>query len=130
MATHSETIVRAYFDAIHDGRLDDLAALFAENASLHFPLTEPIVGREAIRQFYAGVFAFYTKRSDHTSRYFLSEDGGVAAEIHFEGTTSTGQDVVFDAVDVFDIGEGQIQKLQIFYDSARVLKMLGSLPNQ
>jgi len=130
VTTSNQAVVRSYFDAIHSGELDNLASLFAEDASLHFPLSEPIVGRGAIRQFYEGVFNFYSKRSDHVSRLFFSEDGSVAAEIHFDGTTSTGKEVTFDAVDLFTVAQGKIQKLQIFYDSAKVMKMLGTLPNQ
>lgn len=130
MTTPNETVVRSYFDAIHGGELDKLAVLFAEDASLHFPLSDPIVGRAAIRKFYQGVFNFYSKRSDRLNRFFFSEDGSVAAEIHFDGRTSTGKDISFDAVDLFTLAKGKIQKLQIFYDSAKVMKMMGTLPNQ
>lgn len=130
MRRGSEEAVQAYFEAVHAGRADQLAEVFTESAALYFPMQEPVRGRGAIRAFYEGVFAFYTRRSDSVSRWFFSEDGSVAAEIHFEGRTSDGKDVVFDAVDVFSVEDGKISRLQIFYDSARVLKMLGSLPNQ
>lgn len=126
----SEHVVRSYFAAINDTRLDDLAGGFAEDASLHFPLTDPIVGRENIRRFYEGVLEFYPTRYDDARRFFFSADGSVAVEIYFEGRTATGRDVAFDAVDLFTIAEGRIQKLQIFYDSAKVMEMIGGLPNQ
>jgi ketosteroid isomerase-like protein len=88
----------------------------------------PVEGRNAIREFYAGVLAFYPERRDDITRWFVSEGGDVAAEISFVGKTSTGRDVAFDAVDVFTIQNGVIQKLTIYYDSAKVLQMLGELP--
>ncbi len=128
MSAESERIVRTYFAAVNETRLDDLVALFAHDASLHFPMSDPIVGREAIGRFYANVLQFYPERFDDVRRLFFSPEGDVAVEIHFEGTTRTGQRVVFEAVDLFTIRDGQIRKLQIFYDSARVLEMIGALP--
>lgn len=128
MNVESEKVVRAYFAAVNETRLDDLVALFAPDASLHFPMSDPIVGREAIGQFYANVLQFYPERFDDVRRLFFSSEGDVAVEIHFEGRTQTGRQVIFEAVDLFTIRHGQIWKLQIFYDSARVLQMIGALP--
>jgi ketosteroid isomerase-like protein len=124
-----ELAARAYFDAIHAGDVDRLADVFSEDAVLRFPTLDQIAGREAIRGFYSNVFTFYTRRDDSVTRWFHGEDS-VAAEIHFEGHTNTGKDVVFDAVDVFTVSGGKITRLEIFYDSARVLQMLGTLPSQ
>lgn len=71
---------------------------------------------------------FYPKRRDEVTRYFISEDGDVAAEIHFEGKTVNDRSVVFDAVDLFTVAHGLIQELKIFYDSAKVIQMVGELP--
>ncbi len=124
-----EGAARAYFDAVHAGDAEGVAALFTDDAVLRFPMLDPIVGREAIRAFYANVFNFYTRRSDQVTRWFHGESAA-AAEIHFEGRTSSGKDVVFDAVDLFTALNGKITRLEIFYDSARVLQMLGTLPSQ
>ena len=121
-------IPKTYFAAVNETRLDDLAAVFAEDATLTFPMLEPIRGRKAIRDFYAGVLQFYPKRFDKVTRWFVSEAGDVAAEIHYEGETQTGRTVIFDAVDLFTLRNGHIQKLHIFYDSASVMKMIGELP--
>ncbi len=121
-------VAKAYFSAINETRLDNLAAVFAEDAVLSFPMLESIRGRQAIRDFYAGVLQFYPKRCDEVTRFFHSDSGDVAAEIHFEGTTATGRDVVFDAVDLFTVRGTVIQELKIFYDSAKVLQMVGELP--
>jgi ketosteroid isomerase-like protein len=125
---NSVAVAKSYFAAVNETRLDDLAAVFVEDGVLSFPMLSPIEGRKAIRDFYAGVLQFYPERYDHVTRWFVSEAGDVAAEIHFEGRTSTGRDVIFDAVDVFTIKNDLIQKLSIFYDSARVLEMVGELP--
>jgi ketosteroid isomerase-like protein len=124
----SIAIAKRYFTAVNESRLDDLAAVFAEGAILSFPMLPHVGGRKAIREFYAGVLTFYPERRDDVTRWFVSEGGDVAAEISFVGRTSTGRDVAFDAVDVFTIRNGVIQKLTIYYDSAKVIQMLGELP--
>lgn len=124
----SVAVAKSYFAAVNETRLDDLAAVFAPDGVLTFPMLEPIRGRKGIRDFYAGVLQFYPKRYDEVTRWFVSEKGDVAAEIHFEGRTATGRDVVFDAVDLFTIRNGLIERLNIFYDSAKVLQMVGDLP--
>jgi len=121
-------IAKRYFSAVNESLLDDLAAVFAENAVLSFPMLAPVKGRKAIREFYAGVLVFYPERRDDITRWFVSESGDVAAEISFVGKTTAGRNVAFDAVDVFTIRKGEIEKLTIYYDSAKVMQMLGELP--
>jgi ketosteroid isomerase-like protein len=121
-------VAKAYFSAVNETRLDELALVFAEKARLEFPQQEPIQGRKAIREFYAGVLQFYPERFDKVTRYFADGQGGVAAEIHFEGKTLTGRPVVFDAVDLFRTSGAEIQELRIFYDAKKVLEMVGELP--
>jgi len=127
-ATDAIAIAKRYFSAVNETRLDDLARVFATDGVLHFPVLAPLHGREAIRNFYAGVLEFYPRRYDDVTQWFISEQGNVAAYIHFEGQTQTGNDVVFDAVDVFTLRDGMIQQLQIFYDSIKVQQMVGTLP--
>jgi ketosteroid isomerase-like protein len=126
-AADAVAIAKRYFSAVNETRLDDLAQVFAPEAVLYFPVQKPLRGREAIRDFYAAVLASYAKRYDEVRQWFTSEQGNVAAYIHFEGRTQTGNEVIFDAVDVFTIADGIIQQLNIFYDSIHVQKMaLGS----
>lgn len=118
-------VARAYFAAINQTRFADLEALFAEDATLDFPLYQTIRGREAIRKFYEGVLAWYPERYDQVTCFFTGREGGVAARIHFEGKSVANRPVVFDAVDLFRVRNGKIEELRIFYDSARVLEMIG-----
>jgi len=126
----AEAAARAYFEAIHAGSTEAIAKAFAEDAEVHFPAREPVRGRANVAAFYGDVFKFYVKRQDEITRWFHSADGSVAAQIHFEGTTNTGRDVVFDAMDVFTEEGGLIKRLWIVYDSAKVLQMLGGLPGK
>ena len=123
-------VAKRYFASVNQTRLDDLALVFAEDALLTFPALEPIRGRQNIRNFYAGVLDFYPQRHDGVTRWFVCENGDIAAGIHFEGKTLTGREVIFDAVDVFTIRDGMIQDLHIYYDSIKVARMVGDVPRQ
>jgi ketosteroid isomerase-like protein len=126
MATKAEYLetVRRYFSSLNETRLDDLGKVFAVDATLHFPGYEPICGRVAIQSFYTAVLRYYPKHFDNPVKFFLSEDGGVAVEIHFEGETIKGQTMIFDAVDVFEVENGEVKRLRIRYDSAKVTEKL------
>ncbi len=124
----SEPVVLAYFKAVDEMRLDELMRLFDEHASLHYPLSEPIVGKENIRSFYQGVFMKYARGKDHIKRLYFSDDCGVAAEIFFEATLKTGKEVAFEAVDLFTISNSKIQRIQVNYDSAKVMQDIGPPP--
>jgi ketosteroid isomerase-like protein len=117
-------VVQRYFSSLNETQLDSLGEVFAEDATLHFPTYELIRGRDAIRSFYTAVLRYYPKHFDNPLKFFFSEDGAIAVEIHFEGETVKGRPMVFDAVDVFHVENGQIKKLQIRYDSATVAQML------
>lgn len=121
-------VAKAYFSAVNAKRIDDIGKVFAECAVLEFPQIGPVAGRQAIRDFYAGVLQFYPSCFDRVTRFFSDGQGGVAAEIHFEGTTATGRSVIFDAVDLFRVSGSEIQELRIFYDAKKVLEMVGELP--
>lgn len=127
-SSEAVAVAKAYFAAVNAAHLDDLAAVFAEGAVLQFPLWSPIRGRTAIRDFYAGVLGSYTEHHDVVTRWYSSPCGSVAAEIHYEGKTVAGHSVVFDAIDLFHIRKGKIEDLRIFFDSAKVLQMVGEEP--
>ena len=117
-------VVQRYFSSLNETRLDRLGDVFAEDATLHFPTYEPIRGLPAIRSFYTSVLKYYPKHFDNPVKFFFSDDGGIAVEIHFEGETIGGLPMVFDAVDVFEVKNGRVQNLHIRYDSAKVAQML------
>jgi uncharacterized protein len=117
-------VVQRYFSSLNEDRLDRLGEVFAEDATLHFPTYEPIRGLTAIRSFYTAVLKYYPKHFDNPVKFFFSDDGTIAVEIHFEGETIKGQPMVFDAVDVFEVAHGRVKNLRIRYDSANVAQML------
>lgn len=116
--------VGAYFDAVNRRDFEDLAALFAEDATFS-PVGSPRRrGRDDIAAYYPILLAGFTNGTDTPTR--ISVAGRVVTvEIHFEGRTIQGADIAFDAVDLFDIdADGLIARLSLWYDTRDVARQV------
>ena len=74
-------------------------------------------------EYYRGLFDPWAAHTDHPDRAIGGGDA-VAVEITFTGTTHEGREISFPAVDVFDLQEGKISRLAIFYDLAWLRKQM------
>ena len=112
----------AYFDGINEERYDDVAALFAAGGELRAPGIDPQSGAEAIAAYFRAALGPYPRHRDEPTRTILAADGRVATvEISFSGTTAEGDELRFEAVDVFDFdADGRIVLLTSWYDSHTV----------
>ncbi|BDB62199.1 hypothetical protein RDE2_39930 [Rhodococcus sp. RDE2] len=111
------TTVHAYLDAVAAGVAADIAALYAEDATLEDPVgSEPRVGRAAIAEFYKGVEA-----TENTTDLLTLRIAGSTAAFHFRVVTKPqctdrlmlsswlplhdlGQGVDMDDLPTFDVG--------------------------
>ncbi|MBU1802001.1 MAG: nuclear transport factor 2 family protein [Actinobacteria bacterium] len=81
--------VNRYLSLVATGTADDVAALYAEDATLEDPVgSDVLTGREAIRAFYATIASLAKSTLLHTVR----ASGGEAA-FHFRIETDTGAGV-------------------------------------
>ena len=112
----------------HDGELVpwEQATVHVLSHALHYGSSV----FEGIRVYKTPAGPMGLRLTDHIKRMFFSEDGGVAAEILFEATLKTGKEVAFEAVDLFTIKDGKIHKIQMNYDSAKVMQEVGPPPSQ
>jgi SnoaL-like domain len=98
--------------------------LFAENAELCAPGTEPRHGRDAVEGYYRTALKPYPRHLDEPTRVLMSEKAATV-EIHFSGALASGIPLEFDAVDVFDFDDdGLIVRLTSWYDSHAVRSSL------
>ncbi|MFC4603871.1 nuclear transport factor 2 family protein [Rhodococcus kronopolitis] len=102
-------IVSKYLDAVAGGTSADVAALYAEDATLEDPVgTEPKVGREAIQAFYAALDAV-----DNTTELITVRVSGNTAAFHFRVVTVAGdKTITIEPIDVMT-----------FDDQARITSM-------
>ena len=83
----------------------------------------PVHGRDAAKQHYATLLRGYPEHVDEPTRFLPSGDA-VTVEIDFHGRTDTGRDVTFPAVDVFDLADGRICEVSIWFDTHGVRRQL------
>ena len=122
MSSPAPTDPRAFADgmfAVVD-RLDadGFAAYYAPDAVLRFGNAEPVRGRDAIRQTYAGFFA--TLRGlRHDPQHYVHQDGTHLMEAHVTYTREDGSLVTVPAMSVFHQREdGLIDSYRIYVDLA------------
>ncbi len=116
-------VIDAYFEAINAESWGDLATLFAEDAVVTATGARLRQGRDAVLAYYSHVLANYRTHLDTPTRR-IDARPTVVVEISFVGVTLSGRCVAFDAVDVFDLGDGLIKRLSTWYDTGAVARML------
>ncbi|MGW0174098.1 nuclear transport factor 2 family protein [Rhodococcus sp. NPDC003322] len=101
--------VATYLDTVANGTSADIAALYAEGATLEDPVgSEPKVGREEIEKFYAALDAVRNR-----TELLAVKVAGNTAAFHFRVVTETGdQTITIEPIDVMT-----------FDDRARITSM-------
>ena len=115
--------ITGYFDAINSDRWDDLRDVFTEDAVVTAVGAPPRRGRDEISAHYGRLFRAFTEHRDTPTRVLPCGDA-VTVEVTFHGTTPDGRTVTFDAVDVFDLRDGLIERLSNWYDLVHVRRVL------
>lgn len=122
-ATIAPPAVQAYFDAINHDDWDRLEEALREDVVVRPPGMAPVHGLAAAKVHYAKLLSGFPEHVDEPTRVLLAGDS-VVVEIDFRGRTDQGKDVEFQAVDVFDLVDGKIARVRIWYDTREVLKQI------
>lgn len=115
--------ITTYFDAINGEDWDRLATVWRPDAELLAVGARPRKGVDAIVRYYPKTLAPWKEHLDQPTRFVVAGDT-VTVEIHFIGRSADGVAVEFDAVDVFDLVDGRIQRVTNWYDVAAVRNLL------
>lgn len=118
-------VAEAYFEAVDSEDFDTLGRLLDPDVALTACGSRPRRGAEAAIALFRAIFERFPVHSDRPRR-LICEGDTVVAEIDFEGTSATGVNVAFEAVDVFDIAGGRIVRLTQWLDSADLERQLRS----
>ncbi|MHB8736481.1 MAG: nuclear transport factor 2 family protein [Terriglobales bacterium] len=118
-----EDPVRSYFTCLDTEDWDAMRELWHVDAELRAVGARPRQGIDEVIEYFAALFAPWPQHRDAPTRV-LTSGHTVVAEVQFTGTTADGRDVTFDAVDVFDIEDGQIRRLSNWYDVAYARRIL------
>lgn len=111
--------VRSYFEAMNAEDWDRLGQVLAEDCVIDLIGAAPIRGRDAAIAYYAGLLANYPEHLDDPTRFVVAGDV-VTVNIDYRGRTTDGHEVVFPALDVFTVVDGQVASVQIWFDTLGV----------
>ncbi len=93
--------VERYFESVDAGDVEGVVGLFAANARYERPGYDPMIGTEALREFYGGERVIASGR--HTVTSVLIEDDSAAVQGRFQGTLKDGSRVDLRFADFFRV---------------------------
>jgi ketosteroid isomerase-like protein len=119
--TSAERAIRAvvlrYFECLNGEDWSGMRSIWRADGELRAVGARPRNDREGVIGYFSKLFGPWPEHEDNPTRVVVFEpDGIVLAEVTFTGRTPDGRQVSFDAIDVFDIVDGAIQKLTSWYD--------------
>jgi ketosteroid isomerase-like protein len=124
--TMRATVLR-YFECLNTEDWIGMREIWHEECSLRAVGARPRDDREEMIGYFSKLFTPWPEHDDRPTRLVVSEhDGTVLAEVTFTGVTPSGQTVVFEAIDVFDLVDGRIKKLTNWYDIDYARKSLAA----
>jgi ketosteroid isomerase-like protein len=118
-----DEVVRRYFACLDAEDWPTMRTLWNEDAELRAVGTRPRNGADAVVEYFSRIFAPWREHTDAPSR-FIAQGNTIVVEVTFSGTTRDGRAVSFDAVDVFDLVGGRIQRLSNWYDVVYARRVL------
>ncbi|MEZ5098221.1 MAG: nuclear transport factor 2 family protein [Thermoleophilia bacterium] len=124
-AAHYEQLVHDYFAAVERGDLDAVLACFTEDAVFRVSYNpEPVVGREALRGFFAGVVERMRNRREVATRILVDGDRGIS-ELVFDAETADGRPLHFENCNAYVFRDGLFAEVTVYGDSVTMKRQLG-----
>jgi steroid delta-isomerase len=117
--------VRAYFLAIRAMDADAFANTFAEDGTTFDPVGSPgITGRDGLREFFQSICKNFKSVTLDEDSVFVAGNGA-AVKWTGRGTSTTGKEVRFEGVDVFEVNEdGKIQTIRAYWNPVEMIAQL------
>ncbi len=116
--------VKSYFTALNTEDWDLMALVLHPELDLIPSGSRPRIGSDKAIAMFQKIFERFPVHQDNPTR-FICDGSTVVVEITFNGATRDGQEVSFDAVDIFDVADGRIYRLSQWFDTAALAAMLG-----
>lgn len=115
---HVAAAMQAYVDAITEGSMEKILALFADDAVVEDPVgTEPHVGKEALRAFYQGAIDGLEKMELEGAVRARGKWGACAMLAYPKGI-----DLIVQTLDVMEFNEdGLIAKMTAYFGDTNMV---------
>lgn len=126
-AEQMKSVVEAYAAAHTAGDVDGIAALFAEDAVVADPVDQPEhVGRDAIREFFAGTHAMGDSLELRVTGPIRAVDRFAAVPLQAI-TTVGGSRLSIDIIDVFTFDDsGMVTDMRAYWNPADISAIDGA----
>ncbi len=120
-----EKTVHDYFAAISALDAEAWVATFAEDGVSHDPVgTPPLVGKEALRQFFNAIAGGFEQMHMAADQMFIVGQSA-AVKWSARGTGKNGRAVTFAGIDIFEINEaGKVQNICAYWNPAAMMAEL------
>lgn len=115
--------VKGYFVALNTEDWKLMASVLHPEVDLVPSGSRPRTGSDKAIAMFQKIFERFPEHNDNPTR-FICDDSTVVVEITFNGATQDGQEVSFDAVDIFDVDNGRIRRLSQWFDTAALAAAL------
>ncbi len=122
--SNDETVSRYFYCLDHEDWAQ-MRELWHEHGTLRAVGARPRDGIEQVMDLFSKLFVPWRQHRDEPTRIIHGGDT-VTVEVTFTGTTADGREVTFDAIDVFDLRDGRIERMTNWYDTAYARKMLSA----
>ncbi len=105
------------------GKLDDLVALFAEDAEVR-SLAQDVAykGRDGARKFWEAYLSAFGRIHSAFHHVIEGGRGGVALEWMSEGVLPSGDPIEYRGITVLELENGLIKSLRSYYDTAAFVR--------
>jgi ketosteroid isomerase-like protein len=121
----NEETVRRYFYCLDHEDWVQMRELWHEDGTLRAVGARPRDGIEDVMGLFPKLFVPWLRHRDEPTRIIDAGDT-ITVEVTFTGTTADGREVTFDAVDLFDLHDGRIERMSNWYDTSYARKMLAA----
>lgn len=138
MTASPAEVAKAAFDAVAAHDPEGIVAQGAPDYIDNFLAVGEFKGREAIREFFAEMFAAVPDLTMTVER-IVADNSSAVVQWHatgtftggpFQGIRATGRRISLQGVDVMEIENGLILHNTIYYDGAGFARQIGLLPPQ
>ncbi|ROS01318.1 ketosteroid isomerase-like protein [Sinobacterium caligoides] len=117
--------IDAYYKRVNNDQLESFYTLFADDVVFHGPGGFSSHSKTAMQPFFSQALSGFPHHRDTPQQVMVSGQT-IAVLLQFTGTDTSGNAIAFNAVDWFQLDNGVITSLRIFFDLAHFPQSLAA----
>ena len=110
----TEQTITHFFELLTTRHLEQMEDLLSEDARLHFPKTQPLIGRDRILKFFQVLFRQYPELSFEVQRIIIQGDQAAAHWIN-RGVSRKKEPYANEGVTLFEFHSEKIRFMSDFF---------------